>query len=109
MMMRQNWLSYIVLLLLTLALPYCSTDNTPCGNTTCGSGEVCESGFCVLALNISGSDEEELCHLDEDCPKGQVCTLEDSDPAMTCIPRLPCQKEFDCQSGLTCGDDGLCR
>ena len=106
--MRHNRFAYMLLGFLLLALPHCSTDNVPCGNTTCGAGEVCESGECVLALHISGEDSEEGCFHDSDCPKGQVCTLETSDPANTCIPRLPCDRDSDCQSGLTCGPDGLC-
>lgn len=108
--MRALLFSTLLMAFLFLALPHCSTDNVRCGDTTCGSGEVCESGQCVLALNISGEPlEEDLCFQDEDCPDGQICTLETSTPAQSCIPRLECEQELDCQSGLSCGPDGYCQ
>ena len=97
------------LILLAFSLGACSSEGTPCGNTVCGSGEVCESGECVLGIFIEGDSGEELCQSDEDCPGHKVCTLPNSDPASTCITELNCEGDSDCQSGLNCGKDKVCR
>lgn len=107
-------MSRVLLIVFLFILPVfhlgCSSDEGPvCGDTVCNSNEVCEDGQCVLALIIEPAEEELGCRDDGDCSRNEVCTQEDSDPPSSCIPRLPCDYNRDCQLGLTCHEDGLCR
>jgi len=108
--------SLILSLILTLSLFWgCSDDRIACGDSFCGSAEVCENGQCELALTLNLGSEEESdkesveCEDDGDCRLDEVCTEAGSDPASVCIPPLSCSHDLDCQSGLKCGEDGHCR
>ncbi|MDX1386522.1 MAG: hypothetical protein R3257_02955 [bacterium] len=106
--MKTKFIGYLFIFCLFAAVG-CSSDGPPCGDTVCSAGEVCESGDCVLALVIEGDEDPEGCLGDEDCPSHKICTEPDSEPGATCIPRLSCQRDHDCQTGLQCDEDGLCR
>lgn len=109
--MRLMLLGYLLIFLGLLVGPACSADGPPCGDTVCSADEVCENGQCILALiiEVNENEDEDGCLHDEDCGKSKVCTDPQSEPGATCIPRLPCDRDLDCQTGLQCGDDGLCR
>jgi len=98
-------------LLLPLFYGGCSSDEAiPCGDGFCRSGEVCEAGQCVLGIVLDeGAAVNSVCYSDQDCPSGKICTEDFSEPANSCIPILPCERDGDCQLGLHCGEDDVCR
>jgi hypothetical protein len=105
---RRSFL-FIPLFLLPLVLGACSTEGVSCSGAVCAAGEICEAGKCVLGLSFDGASEGESCQSDEDCPEDAVCTHASSKPASTCIAQLDCDLDGDCQSGLRCANDGICR
>lgn len=90
----------------------CSGSGPVCGQTVCADNEICENGVCVFGIVLDGGNGEDNsgpCQNDQDCPSGEICTEEDSDPPNLCIFPLSCETDRDCQTGLSCGDDGVCR
>jgi hypothetical protein len=107
-MLKRRALWFLPLFFLPLGFWGCS-DGVSCSGAVCGAGEVCDAGKCVLGLSFDQSEEGAPCESDSDCSEDKICTAPNSKPPSTCIPQLDCDLDGDCQSGLTCARDNVCR